>query len=38
VLGLDGMTAEEMLRYVNVEPLGGEARAHGVARRLAWFA
>lgn len=38
VLGLDGMTAEEMLRYVNVEPLGGEARRTGVARRLPWFA
>jgi hypothetical protein len=37
VLGLDGMTADEMLRYVNVEPLGGEAREVGVARRLPWF-
>jgi opine dehydrogenase len=37
VLGLDGMTAEEMLRYVNVEPLGGDARQFGVARRLPWF-
>jgi opine dehydrogenase len=38
VLGLDGMAAVEMLRYVNVEPLGGEARRIGVARRLPWFA
>jgi opine dehydrogenase len=37
VLGLDGMTADEMLRYVNAEPLGGEARLHGVARSLPWF-
>jgi opine dehydrogenase len=37
VLGLDGMAAEEMLQYVNVEPLGGEARTHGVARRLPWY-
>ena len=32
------MTAEEMLHHVNVEPLGGAARTHGVARRLPWFA
>ena len=38
VLGLDGMTADEILHYVNVEPLGGEARLHGVARSLPWFA
>jgi opine dehydrogenase len=38
VLGLDGMTADEMLHYVNVEPLGGVSRAEGVARRLPWFA
>jgi opine dehydrogenase len=37
VLGLDGMTAAEMREYVNVEPLGGAARTHGAARRLAWF-
>ena len=38
VLGLDGMTAEQMLHHVNVEPLGGAARTHGAARRLPWFA
>jgi opine dehydrogenase len=38
VLGLDGMGVEEMLRYVNEQPLGGDARTHGVARRLPWFA
>jgi opine dehydrogenase len=37
VLGLDAMTAEEMLHYVNVEPLGGEARTYGAARRLPWY-
>jgi opine dehydrogenase len=36
-LSLDGLTAEEMLHYVNVEPLCGEARRSGVARPLAWF-
>jgi opine dehydrogenase len=38
VLGLDGMSAHEMTHYVNVEPLGGEARRTGVARRLPWYA
>jgi opine dehydrogenase len=38
VLGLDGMTAEEMLRFVDEEPLGGVARTEGVARPLPWFA
>jgi opine dehydrogenase len=37
VLGLDGMSAEEMLRYVDEEPLGGVARTEGVARQLPWF-
>lgn len=37
VLGLDGMTAEEMLRHVNEEPLFGDARRYGVARRLPQF-
>jgi len=38
VLGLDGMTADEMLHHVNAEPLGGTARTHGAARHLPWFA
>jgi opine dehydrogenase len=37
VLGLDGMTAEDMRRYVDEEPLGGDARLYGAARSLPWF-
>jgi opine dehydrogenase len=38
VLGLAGKTRDEMLRYVNAEPLGGAARVTGVARSLPYFA
>jgi hypothetical protein len=38
VLGLAGKTTDEMLRYVNEEPLGGAARVTGVARALPYFA
>jgi opine dehydrogenase len=38
VLGLAGKTTDEMLRYVNEEPLGGAARVTGVARPLPYFA
>jgi opine dehydrogenase len=37
VLGLDGMSVDEMRHYVEVEPLFGDARRYGVARRLPWF-
>jgi opine dehydrogenase len=37
VLGLAGMSPEEMLDYVNAEPLGGRSRTHGVARSLPQF-
>jgi len=38
VLGLAGKTTEEMLAYVNKEPLGGASRTVGVARKLPQFA
>jgi opine dehydrogenase len=37
-LGLAGKTPEQMLRYVNEEPLGGASRTVGVARPLPYFA
>jgi len=37
LLGLAGKSAEEMLAYVNSEPLGGRSRTVGVARRLPQF-
>jgi opine dehydrogenase len=36
-LGLAGKTPEEMLQYVNSEPLGGASRITGVARALPYF-
>jgi opine dehydrogenase len=38
VLGLDGLSAGEMRELVDTTPLGGEARAQGLARRIPWFA
>ena len=38
VIGLDGLSVDEMIDYVTVRPLGGDARAHGLARRIPWFA
>ncbi len=37
VLGLDGMTKDEMLHYVNFEPLGGRCREIGVCRALPYY-
>ena len=37
VLGLDGMTRDEMLQYVNFEPLGGRCRETGVCRALPYY-
>jgi len=37
VLGLEGMTREEMLQYVNFEPLGGRCRQAGVCRALPYY-
>ncbi|MFN8188761.1 MAG: NAD/NADP octopine/nopaline dehydrogenase family protein [Gaiellales bacterium] len=37
VLGLDGLTADEILARVNVGPLVGDARSYGLARRIPWF-
>jgi opine dehydrogenase len=37
VLGLDGMSREEMLQYVNFEPLGGRCRTVGVCRALPYY-
>jgi hypothetical protein len=37
VLGLDGMTRDEMLQYVNFEPLGGRCRQTGVCRALPYY-
>jgi len=37
-LGLGGKSREEVLSYVNEEPLGGRSRVTGVARDLPYFA
>jgi len=37
VLGLDGMTRDEVLHYVNFEPLGGRCRELGVCRALPYY-
>ena len=38
LLGLDGMTRDEILNYVNFEPLGGRCREIGVCRTLPYYA